>query len=327
VTVSVGQLRPSVVPQAPLAPDRLNPTRFPRPAFLLNPPFSFSTRVANNPWMEEVPSEQRDPDARRSLLQFLEIYRFLTSDALVYLLPTPRNADLQDLVFTANLGVVLEHVPDRNTVVISNFTSPPRKGEARVGKAFFQALGYDAYVAPRHFEGEADLKHLRDNIYIGGYGIRSEIEAYEWMERTFDAKIIKVRLQEPYLYHLDCSVFPITRQKTFVCTEMFEEEEVAEIEKVTDIIDVTVDDCFTGIYNSVRLDNTIMNGSNIHELKAGTEDYVHELHKNRSLEDIAGNLAFDVSYFNLSEYMKGGALLSCMVMHLNRNSYSFSLTT
>ena len=30
--------------------------------------------------------------------------------------------------------------------------------------------------------------------------------------------------------------------------------------------------------------------------------------------------------FNLGEYLKGGALLSCMVMHLNRHSYNFQLT-
>ena len=52
-----------------------------------------------------------------------------------------------------------------------------------------------------------------------------------------------------------------------------------------------------------------------------------ELAKNRRLEDIAASLAFEVCYFNLSEFMKGGALLSCMAMHLNRNSYSFALTT
>ena len=323
MSTTIGQVRPGA---APLTADRLNPTRLGRPAFLLNPPFSFSTAVANNPWMEELPPEKRDPDARRSLVQFLEFYRFLSSDALVFLLPTPRNGKLQDLVFTANLGVVLEHVPDKNTVVISNFTSAPRRGETRVGRAFFHSLGYDTYVSPHCFEGEADLKHLHDNVYIGGYGIRSQIETYEWMERTFDAKIIKVKLQEPYLYHLDCTVFPITREKTLVCTEMFEEDECAEIEKHTQIVDVSEGDCFSGICNSIRLENTILNGSNIQELKVGTEDHSHELHKNRSLEDIATANAFDVSYFNVSEFMKGGALLSCMAMHLNRSSYTRALT-
>lgn len=303
----------------------LNPTRLSCPAYLVNAPFSYSTDVANNAWMEELPVEKRQPDRQRAMVQFLELYRFLSSEALVYVLPAPGSCGLQDLVFTANLGAVLEHVPSGDAVVLSNFTSEPRVGETAVGVRFFESLGYRVHVAPTKFEGEAELKHLHDNIYVGGYGLRSEYETYEWMERTFDMRVVKLELTDPYLYHLDCTVFPITRESTLVCTEMYEESELAELEAVTEIIDVSFDDCYSGICNSLRLTNTIMNASNIHELKAGTEDYKHEIQKNRRLEDIASELAFEVSYFNLSEYLKGGALLSCMAMHLNRYSYSFRL--
>jgi N-dimethylarginine dimethylaminohydrolase len=318
------------VPAAPAAGqataiDRLSPTRLARPSFLLNPPFSFCADVANNRWMEETPVDQRQPNRARAMLQFLELYRFMASDALVYLLPTPRGANLQDQVFTANLGIVFEHLKD--TVVVSNYTSEPRRGETIVGSEFFDAMGYDVHVSPHRFEGEADLKHLHGNVYVGGYGMRTERETFEWMERSFGVKILKVRLQDDYLYHLDCSIFPVTAEDTMVCTEMFEEDELAAIEEHTNVIDVSVDDCYSGITNTVRLSNTLMNGSNLHELKAGTEDYRLELAKNRSLEDIANRLAFEVSYFNLSEFLKGGALLSCMAMHLNRNSYRFALTT
>src|SRR5207247_9849484 len=143
-----------------------------------------------------------------------------------------------------------------------------------------QAMEYPTYVSPRKFEGDADLKHLRDNVYIGGYGIRSEAESYVWMEERFDMRVIKVRLIDPYLYHLDCSVFPITREDTLVCTELFEAEEVAEIESHTNIIDVSVDVCYSGICNSLRLSNALLNASHIHDLKAGTEEYAHERTKN-----------------------------------------------
>lgn len=308
------------------APERLNPTKLARPSFALCFPFSHSTRVANNIWMEDLPADKREPNQKRAMLQFLELYRFLTSEALVYLLPTPRVEELQDLVFTANLGIVLDHLPGKNTVVISNFTSEPRRGETKVGREFFEQLGYDVHVSPHRFEGEAELKHLHDNIYLGGYGLRSEEETYDWMERTFDMQIIRLQATDPYLYHLDCSVFPVTRENALICTEMYDKEELAEVEKVVNIIDVSADDCYSGICNSVRLSNTILNSSHLHELKAGTEDYEFEIKKNRRLEDIAAGLAFEVNYFNLSEYHKSGALLSCMVMHLNRYSYSFALT-
>lgn len=302
-----------------------NPTQLRHPAFLLNFPFSYSTRIANNAWMKDLDDEQRRPDLKRAMVQFLEVYRFLASESMVYLLPTPRGSDLQDLVFTGNLGIVLEHDENQNTVVISNFTSEPRRGETPVGVSFFESMGYDVFVSPHRFEGEAELKHLHDNVYVGGYGIRSERESYDWMEKKFDMKVVQLRGTDDYLYHLDCTIFPLTREDTLVCTEMFEEEELAELERYTNIIDVSVDDCYQGICNSVRVSNLILNSSRIHELKSGTEEYALELHKNRTLEDLATEAAFEVNYFNLSEYEKGGALLSCMVLHLNRYSYAFKL--
>ncbi|KZM69959.1 amidinotransferase [Nocardia terpenica] len=303
----------------------INATQLDRPAYLLNPPFSFSTDVANNIWMEELTGAEREPNARKAMVQFLDLYSYLAAEGLVYLLPTPRTTGLQDLVFTANLGIVLEHLPDRKTVVLSNFTSPPRVGETEVGRVFFESMGYQVHVPETKFEGEAELKHLHDNVYVGGYGLRSERETYDWMERTFDMKIVKLAETDPYLYHLDCSVFPITREQTLVCTEMFEDEEIEELEKYTDIIEVSADAAYSGLCNSVRLHNTIINASHIHDLKAGSKDYSEELAKNRELEDIANELAFELTLVNLSEYHKGGALLSCMVMHLNRYSYTFPL--
>src|SRR5262245_39077628 len=153
----------------------VNPTQLARPSYLLNFPFSYATGVANNPWMEDISSDLRQPDFRRAAVQFLELYRYMAAaGALVYVLPTPRGADLQDLMYTANLGIVLEHLPRQNTVVISNFASPPRWGGTTVGVEFFQSMGYEIHVPPTKFEGEAELKHLHDNVYVGGYGIRSE---------------------------------------------------------------------------------------------------------------------------------------------------------
>ena len=303
----------------------LTPTAIERPAFLLNAPFSYTADVANNVWMEELDPTDRVPDPTKAMVQFLELYRYLASDGLVYVLPTPRNGDLQDLVFTANLGVVLEHVPSHDTVVLSNFTSEPRRGETAVGLGFFEAMGYDARVAPAKFEGDAELKHLHDNVYVGGHGQRSDPESYDWMEEAFEMEVVKLKMTDPYLYHLDCTVFPLTREETLVCTELYEKEEMAELERHTAIIDVPAEGAYAGGCNSLRLSNTILNASHIHGLKAGTEEYAEELRKNRFLEDVATERAFEVAYFDLSEYHKAGALLSCMVMHLNRHSYRFTL--
>lgn len=304
----------------------MNPSTLERPVYLLNVPFSLDANVANNAWMEEIKSDERKIDIDKAINQFLQLYHFMAAEALVYLLPTPQNKKLQDLVYCANMGVVLEHSSDHNTVVLSNFTTEVRAPETKVGKLFFESMGYQVITPPYHFEGEAELKHLHDNVYLAGYGIRSDKKAYEWMAETFDMQIIALEETEPYLYHLDCTVFPLTREDTLVCTEMYTRSEVKQIEKVTNIIEVTVDDCFSGMCNSVRLGNSLLNASNIHDMKSTDEYYAEERDKNRKLEDIATQFGFEVSFFNLSEYLKSGALLSCMVMHLNRKSYDLVLT-
>jgi N-dimethylarginine dimethylaminohydrolase len=305
--------------------ETLNPTSLNKPAYLLNVPFSLSASVANNAWMREIATKERTIDVKKAINQFMQVYHFIAAEALVYLLPTPHNDGLQDLVYTANMGIVLHHLADRHTVVLSNFSTQVRTPETGIGCEFFKQMGYHAVTPPYHFEGEAELKHLYDNIYLGGYGIRSQRKAYTWMEEQFDMQIIPLKETDPYLYHLDCTVFPLTRENTLVCTEMYSKKEIREIETHTNIINVSADDCYSGVCNSVRLGNTLMSASNIHEMKTTTPYYAEELHKNRTLEDIAANNGFELSLFNLSEYFKSGALLSCMVMHLNRQSYDLVL--
>jgi N-dimethylarginine dimethylaminohydrolase len=103
-----------------------------------------------------------------------------------------------------------------------------------------------------------------------------------------------------------------------ICTELFDPEEIAELEKHTEIIDIDVDDALGGLTNSVKYGNMILCASNISEMKKSHEYYEGEVHKLKTLEKICGDAGMEPVIFNLSEYMKSGAMLSCMVMHLNR---------
>ena len=292
-------------------------------SYVMNFPFSLSTADPNNIWMQELNEEELQINRPKAYKQFMDLYNFMSGQSLVYLLPSEGN--FQDQVYVANLGLQLPHIKDANKILLSNFTSEPRKGEEWVGKHFFQQMGYETHISPYKWEGEADIKYLYDNVYIGGYGIRSDIKTYEWMEEQFDMNIIKVQMVDEYLYHLDCSIFPLNEDKTLVCTELFSPEELSQIENHTEIIDVNIDDALGGMTNSVRMGNMILCASNIAELKKSDELYEGEKHKIESLEKICANEGMEPVIFNLSEYMKSGAMLSCMVMHLNRVDHSKSL--
>jgi len=299
------------------------PSQLQVPSYVMNFPFTLDTSNPNNIWMQELEAEDLKINRGKAYKQFLDLYNFIAGASLTYILPSAGN--FQDQVYVANLGIYLPHITDSNNIILSNFTSEPRQGEEEAGKPFFDLMGYNTHMSPFKWEGEADLKYLHDNIYIGGYGIRSDIRTYEHMSKEFNMNIIPVQMVDEYLYHLDCSIFPLSKDKTFVCTELYTPREIRALEKVTKIIDVSVDDTYGGITNSVRLGNMVLSASNISELKRTDELYDDEKHKIDSLEKICANEGMEPILFNLSEYMKSGALLSCMVMHLNYVDYTKSL--
>jgi N-dimethylarginine dimethylaminohydrolase len=292
------------------------PSQLPIQSYVMNFPFSLSTADPNNIWMQELTDDELRVNKPKAYKQFMDLYQFMAGGSLVHLLPSEGN--LQDQVYVANLGLQLSHIKNENHILLSNFTSDPRKGEELVGEKFFNQMGYKTHISPYKWEGEADIKYLYDNVYVGGYGIRSNIKAYEWMEENFDMNILKVAMVDEYLYHLDCSIFALNQDQTLICTELYDEDEIKMLEKHTEIIDIDVEDALGGLTNSVKYGNMILCASNISEMKKSHEYYEGEKHKIETLEKICSNAGMEPVIFNLSEYMKSGAMLSCMVMHLNR---------
>ena len=94
-----------------------NPSRLLNPNFMMSLPFSFHTEEANNAWMTDKNTQEREVDSDAAFQQFQKLYQFMVSQgAFVHLMPVPRDCHLQDLVFCANSGIVLTHLEDRNTV-------------------------------------------------------------------------------------------------------------------------------------------------------------------------------------------------------------------
>ena len=141
-------------------------------SFLLSPPFNISSKNPNNVWMTD---KHEEIDRGLALNQWSELYHNLANSSLVYNLPNIGGA--QDQVYTANIGVVNPDL-DNPTFILSNFKSPPRKIEEKMGLDYFKLMNYDVFQAPFHFEGEADLKYVKSGLWIGGYGQRSDMRTH-----------------------------------------------------------------------------------------------------------------------------------------------------
>jgi N-dimethylarginine dimethylaminohydrolase len=281
------------------------PAKLTTPTFLMNFPFTVDNRSPNNVLMEPHKDAKYNYDA--AFAQFLDLYHSVCQDSLVYLLPSEGN--YQDQPYVANLGCYLPHIKDKDVILLANFKSEPRKGEDKVGKKLFRSMGYKVHQPPFCWEGEADLKYIRDNIYVAGYGQRTDLKAHQWMRDHFGMDVIGVEMTDPRLYHLDCLFFPLTSHKALVATSVLSRDSVKKLEQVVEIVEVPDKFVFDGWTNNVRI------GNRIYHSPARTEGSVG------AAKELFVSLGFEPVIIDLWEFEKSGADLSCMIMHLNYQNY------
>lgn len=253
---------------------------------LMNFPLSLSNREPNNVWMSR---DDARIDQVKACRQWMALYEYVSQHALIYVLPGHDN--LQDLPYVANLGCYLPHMV-ADTVVLSKFTSVPRQGEEEIGRRFFKSFRYIVEQPPACFEGEADLKWIRDDIYVGGVGQRSTREAFEWMRERYGMTIIEIELTDPKLYHLDCVFMKLNNNTALVNASVLSSPEIHALANVVDIVPVPRKHKYHGWTNSLVLNGQFLTGSPTFE---GTK----------------------LKFFDLSEFDKSGADLSCLFMRLN----------
>lgn len=229
----------------------------------------------------------------------------------------PCRPDMQDLSYVANLGIKLPHLKfDDDSMVVSNFKSPVRRSETKLGIEQFKLMGYEPVVAPRYFEGEADLKWINSNVYAGGYGVRTSMNALKWFEREFNMVVIPIESTNE-LYHLDCTIFPMTPKLSIVVEGAVPISTLRQLEKHTEIIMAPSRLGPNGITNNTRIDHLVMVSTIIDTLKRGDDDFPIESEKLTWLEHTCAKYGFEPVTFNTSEFHKSGAAMSCMIMHLN----------
>ena len=290
------------------------PSQSPFPVFVLCQPLFVDNKIKNNAWMKAMSPKDMEIDIERFMGEWYNLVKLLSGASLVYLIPPKKG--LQDQTYV-NCFAYLPHIKNKDVCIISNFTGEGRAGESPAVKAFLDSLGYTTVNSPHKFEGEPELKYLRDNIYFGGYGFRTDPKAYIWLEETYGCKIIKIKEVDEHLYHLDCSLFVLDPQNVICCVEAFDPAVVKQIEKVATIHPVTKVDCHENACNNIRVGDMLLSSSSLQYLTKHDSDYKKEWHKNERLQEICGKLGIEILFTEMKEAAKSGAAMSCFVGHLN----------
>lgn len=106
--------------------------------------------------------------------------------------------------------------------ISSRFRYKQRQAEVAPMARWFKDLGYVIHQLPEgvHFEGNAETM-LWNGRLVGGYGIRSDQEAYTSVAEILDIEVIPLKLLEPY-YHLDTGFCPINADTIAYVPEAFD---------------------------------------------------------------------------------------------------------
>ena len=293
------------------------PSDLDAPVFLMTPPIFQKVFIDNNVFMEEDANLVKDFSVDKLFSQWFEIYQVVTQYALV--LTPPPNPLLQDMVWS-NQTLYLPHV-EEPTCVISNFKAEGRDPETDIVETFLQEMGYKTYRIPDPewtFEGQPDCHYLKDNIYLAGYGERTTEQALDWIAEKFDANIIKLGKTSDRVYHFDEACCVLSEDKVMLGIPFVDKKALKEVEKYAEVIPIedkdVIEFCIT---NNIAIGWTIFAGTYIDVFEPDTEEYEIEMKKIEMLEKITFDNGFDLIMFEIGQFLKQGAALSCCFTRLN----------
>ena len=228
-------------------------------------------------------------------------------------LPPHDGTLLSDIVFVANGGLSLPHLP-RPTVLLPKMAYPHRQAELPFLKKVFRQIGLHMipYPGQEPFEGQAELKWFHGGRRaICGYGQRATKKAFEEVDALFEAlygkenkpELLVVKLISPTYYHLDVAMLEYDDTKCILHRHSVSPHSIKRIQSFLGKENVTVIDtpdsfCLNAVVDGPQLITHVL-----------TDPAMKPL-----LERVTGRRVKEV---NTREFEKSGGSVRCMVMDIH----------
>lgn len=201
------------------APSRNDPR-----VLLMCEPTHFNVVDAKNPFMVNNVGCCDTVLAHRQWNELRSLYEKL--GYVVHVLPG--EAGIEDMVFAANQALPGQRADGTNFVILSNMVHASRRREVPYYADWFAKQGYEllrisenADEGPR-FEGQGDaIWHPGKNLLWGGYGWRSEKEAYSQIAELTGAAVMLLQLVHENMYHLDVAFCPLDSETVLIAPSAF----------------------------------------------------------------------------------------------------------
>jgi N-dimethylarginine dimethylaminohydrolase len=171
------------------------------------PPAYFGVLYEINPWMHREVAVNRDV----ALAQWEALRAALGAAGAEVEVMTPR-AEVPDLVFTANAGIV-----NGRQFVPARFRHPERQAETADDISWFARAGFTVDELPDDVcqEGAGDALPFRGGL-LAGYRFRSDATSHAYLSTLTGAAVRSVELVDERLYHLDLTFCPLDDRRAIV---------------------------------------------------------------------------------------------------------------
>ncbi len=265
---------------------------FCRPTILMCPPDFYGIEYEINPWM----SRSQASDDLRARSQWKSLHDLLLSlGADIRLLSAVQG--LPDLVFTANAALIWHSV-----AFLARFRHAARQGETRCNDEWFQANGFETRTVPSgwDFEGAGDALFCGETLF-GGYLIRSDAAALQWLAAQIGCAAIPLQLVDDRYYHLDTCFCPLAQEAAIYYPPAFDEYgRKALTEQVPRLISVSPDEAARFACNAVVIGQHVVLNTGCPALEADLKD-----------------LGFVPHATELGEFIKAGGSAKCLTLRLD----------
>ncbi|HAY33922.1 MAG TPA: arginine deiminase-related protein [Ignavibacteria bacterium] len=269
---------------------------------LMCKPEYFDVTYYGNEFMKDNIGKVNKAESMKQWYDLKEIYESLGFE--VSLIPPAEG--LVDMVFTANQSLPFTDASGNKNVILSKMKNEQRQSEVKHFRKFYENLGYKIHELPddvKYFESMGDcVIDFERNILFGGYGFRTDEKTYDYIVNLTNFNVVKLKLINPFLYHLDTCFSVLNKDSAVIAEDAFEAQSLECIKSYfPDIIKADAQE---------NLKNFVCNchcpdGKNVIVQKGSV----------KFKEDIK-NSGFSLIETETAEFIKSGGSVFCMKLML-----------
>ncbi len=271
---------------------------------LMCPADHFTVKTVQNPFMEGKVGSVDHELAKKQWQALKEVYESIGCEVKTI----DPVEDLEDMVFAANQVLPGLDVNGKPYVVLGEMRNARRNEEVPWYRKWFESQGYAVFSIDETmgnephspcFEGQGDaIWHPGRKLLWGGFGSRTDKEAYPQLNKTLCVSIVLLRLADPRFYHLDTCFCALDEDTVMIYEGAFDADGLALIRHFfKNVISVSEKEALNFALNALAIRGNVI-------IQKGSPEIVETLKKH----------GFKPIEVDTSEFMKSGGSVFCLKM-------------